>query len=223
MGSGPGLAGRRVKAHSASPQAGRSMGWDWRAPSASRVIWVRTGSGEKFRTRASTVMSCPATGSAGCGMRRVIGDIRRSGGCGVVGADDDVFRQAGGEVPPGGGLEIRDDDEFAVAAGLGELAQGEIEGGVERAGFGAWVWLAGGDRLEIRGWGRVPGRRRRVRQSIQMRLAWLGLRLSEEARGLGAGGIEAAAGPLAGGHGGGAIDEQDDGGFFTGERGGFWK
>ena len=71
MAMGPGLAGRMTNADSASPQAGMSMAWDWRAPSASSVSWVRTGSAEKFSTRVSSVRSWPTTGSAGCGMRRL--------------------------------------------------------------------------------------------------------------------------------------------------------
>ena len=71
MAIGPGVAGRMTNAHSASPQAGSSIVWDWRAPSASSVSWVRSASAEKFRTRVSSVRSWPTTGSVGCGMRRL--------------------------------------------------------------------------------------------------------------------------------------------------------
>jgi hypothetical protein len=67
----PGLAGLSGKAVSASPQGGRSMGWDWREPSASRVSWVRMGSGEKFLRVARSVVSWPTTGVEGWARRRV--------------------------------------------------------------------------------------------------------------------------------------------------------
>ena len=62
-------------------------------------------------------------------------EIRRRGGGHAVGAEDDVGRKLGGEVAPSGGLKVRDDDQLAMALNGGELAQGEVEGGGERAAF----------------------------------------------------------------------------------------
>jgi hypothetical protein len=115
-------------------------------------------------------------------------------------------------------LEIGDEDELAVALDGGELAEGEVDGGVEGSGFGAG--LAGfeevGEEGEVRaGFGECCGGLSVDPDDV----GGGGFGGFEELGGLGGCCVEAAAGAFACGHGGGAVDDDDGGGFSAWEAG----
>ena len=155
-------------------------------------------------------------------LRNQAGDrhVGRAGSGDALGVDGDVGWQRGIEFAPGARLEIREDDQLAVAAGFGELAQGQVERGIERACLGVGFGLF--EQVCQEGCVRAGLGENGIRHGIDPdQIGKVRPGFFKEAGGLGAGGIEAAANALAGGHRGRAVDQQDHSGLRAGWCGGF--